>query len=237
MRIAGYNHRAGNDVHKVVEWTPNAAMVKQDSTGKASNTLSIRVVKDSVHFIANGKEVKAFSKADMHGFDVGGQAGLRINHNLDVHIASFTVTPDFGFSATVGGTCGGALSGTIYTTNPIGADCTVSAAFPPLPRYDVTPSVRGHGTIAPATPVMTIQGQSASFTLAFHNMSTAGALHRAADTIARPTANHSRFQSNVTGGIRKRCASEAMRSLVAASESAAPSDAAASDRHRLSARS
>jgi len=87
------NHRAGNDVHKVVDWTANPGLVQQDSTGKATNTLAIRVVKDSVHFIANGKEVKAFSKADMHGFDVGGQAGLRINHNLDVHIASFTVTP------------------------------------------------------------------------------------------------------------------------------------------------
>jgi len=87
------NHRAGNDVHKVVDWTPNPAMVKQDSTGKATNTLTIRVAKDSVHFMANGKEVKGFSKADMHGFNVGGQTGLRINHNLDVHIASFSATP------------------------------------------------------------------------------------------------------------------------------------------------
>ena len=43
--------------------------------------------------------------------------------------ASFTVIPANGYSATVGGTCGGILSGTTYTTNAITADCTVAASF------------------------------------------------------------------------------------------------------------
>lgn len=42
---------------------------------------------------------------------------------------SFTVTPASGYSATVGGTCGGLLSGNTYTTNPITEDCTVSVSF------------------------------------------------------------------------------------------------------------
>jgi hypothetical protein len=41
----------------------------------------------------------------------------------------FNITPNSGFSASVGGTCGGSLVGTTYTTNPITADCTVSVTF------------------------------------------------------------------------------------------------------------
>lgn len=42
---------------------------------------------------------------------------------------AFTVTPNAGYTASVGGTCGGALVGTTYTTNAITADCTVAATF------------------------------------------------------------------------------------------------------------
>jgi hypothetical protein len=46
----------------------------------------------------------------------------------------FTVTPDPGYSiGPVTGTCGGSLSGNTYTTNPITADCTVTATFEPAP--------------------------------------------------------------------------------------------------------
>lgn len=41
----------------------------------------------------------------------------------------FIVTPNTGFSASVGGTCGGSLSGTTYTTAAIIGDCTVSVTF------------------------------------------------------------------------------------------------------------
>jgi hypothetical protein len=43
--------------------------------------------------------------------------------------ASFTVTPNAGYVAVVGGTCGGSLFGTTYTTNAITTDCTVTASF------------------------------------------------------------------------------------------------------------
>ncbi len=43
--------------------------------------------------------------------------------------ASFTVTPDPGHTAQVAGSCGGNLAGTIFTTNPVIADCTVQATF------------------------------------------------------------------------------------------------------------
>lgn len=85
------NHRAGNDVHKIVDWTETDATVKQDANGKATNDLSIRVTPDSVDFLANGKVVRGFSKADMHGFSAEGQTGIRVNHNLDVHVDKFQV--------------------------------------------------------------------------------------------------------------------------------------------------
>jgi hypothetical protein len=85
------NHRAGNDVHKIVDWTDTDATNKQDANGKATNALAIRVTADSVNFLANNKLVKGFSKAEMHGFTADGQTGIRVNHNLDVHVDKFQV--------------------------------------------------------------------------------------------------------------------------------------------------
>ena len=85
------NHRAGNDIHKIVDWTDTDATVKQDAAGKSTNTLAIRATKDSVTFLANNKPVRTFTKAEMHGFSAEGQTGIRVNHNLDVHVANFAV--------------------------------------------------------------------------------------------------------------------------------------------------
>ena len=63
----------------------------KDAAGKATNDLAIRVTADSVNFMANGKPVKGFSKAEMHGFATDGQTGIRVNHNLDVHVDKFQV--------------------------------------------------------------------------------------------------------------------------------------------------
>ena len=43
--------------------------------------------------------------------------------------AVFTVTPNPGYSASVGGTCGGSLVGTTFTTAAIASACTVAASF------------------------------------------------------------------------------------------------------------
>ena len=41
----------------------------------------------------------------------------------------FSVIPDMGKFALVGGSCGGALAGSVYTTLPVTADCTVTMDF------------------------------------------------------------------------------------------------------------
>jgi autotransporter-associated beta strand protein len=79
--------------------------------------------------------------------------------------ATLTLTPAVGYSPSVGGTCGGALVGNVFTTAPITADCTVVASFT-LNTYTVTPSAGANGTIAPSTPQVVSHGSTASFTLA-----------------------------------------------------------------------
>jgi len=86
------NHRAGAEVHKIIDWTDNAAVHKADANGVASNTLRIDATKpDSVRLLVNGVQVAALPGA--HAGSTDGYVGLRVNHNLDVHISDFVVTP------------------------------------------------------------------------------------------------------------------------------------------------
>lgn len=78
--------------------------------------------------------------------------------------ATFTVTPANGYRAAVGGTCGGALSGTTYTTNPVNQNCTVQATFT-LITYTVTPFAGSHGTISPSTVQNVPLNQRVTFTV------------------------------------------------------------------------
>ncbi|HJQ21483.1 MAG TPA: hypothetical protein VJ867_14130 [Gemmatimonadaceae bacterium] len=84
-------HRAGPDRHVIVDWTDNAAINKQDASGVATNALSMQATADSVFLSVNGTRVKSFARADLHGFVTDGQVGLRVNHNLDVHVSNFAV--------------------------------------------------------------------------------------------------------------------------------------------------
>ena len=84
-------HRAAAEVHRIVPWTEHAAVKRQDESGKQSNEVAIQVTADSVHMLVNAQRVRSFAKADLHGFNTDGQAGLRVNHSLDVHVGSFEV--------------------------------------------------------------------------------------------------------------------------------------------------
>jgi hypothetical protein len=80
--------RAGADTPTVIDWTDNAAIKKADASGKMTNTLAIDVGKDKVRFLVNGAEVTATEPGKV---DTDGVAGLRINHNLNVHVEGFGV--------------------------------------------------------------------------------------------------------------------------------------------------
>jgi hypothetical protein len=80
--------RNGNDTPTVVDWTDSPAIKKADSSGKMSNTLSIEVGKDKVRFLVNGTELQSVDAAKV---DTAGTPGLRVNHNLNLHVEGFTV--------------------------------------------------------------------------------------------------------------------------------------------------
>jgi hypothetical protein len=83
-------HRAGTEVHTVQDWTDFPALKKQDASGKATNTVAFDVSGGAVKALINGQEVKRWEKGY---WTAEGFAGLRINHNLDVHVSDFSITP------------------------------------------------------------------------------------------------------------------------------------------------
>ena len=86
------NHRAGSDVHKILEWTEKSAVHKADAKGVATNTMSVDATRpDSIRLLVNGVQVHALQGAHVGNTD--GFVGLRVNHNLDVHVSDFSVTP------------------------------------------------------------------------------------------------------------------------------------------------
>jgi hypothetical protein len=79
---------------------------------------------------------------------------------------SFTLTPNTGYLvSSVGGTCGGALSGNTFTAKAIAGNCSVTAKFTKVTTYNVTPSVGSGGAISPSTAVSVISGSNTSFTI------------------------------------------------------------------------
>lgn len=70
-------------------WSANAAVAKQDSAGKAKNTLTIRVANGKASFLVNGTEVYTTDAANV---DVSGVVGYRVNHNLNVHLGPIATT-------------------------------------------------------------------------------------------------------------------------------------------------
>ncbi|HEV8362007.1 MAG TPA: hypothetical protein VGQ52_00700 [Gemmatimonadaceae bacterium] len=83
-------HRAGSQTHTVVDWTASPALKKADEAGKATNEVAVEVGND-VRVLLNGTEVFKEPKSKVMG-SLDGMVGLRVNHNLDVHVGSFSVT-------------------------------------------------------------------------------------------------------------------------------------------------
>jgi hypothetical protein len=83
-------HMAGKEVHTIVDWTPSSSVHKFDDSPN-TNELAVKVAGDSVRFLVNGAQVQALSRQQLK--DLSGNVGIRVNHNLDVHVASFAVKP------------------------------------------------------------------------------------------------------------------------------------------------
>ena len=79
-----------NDTKDVVAKAANAAIVQLDASGKASNTLEVRVLADKIDYVVNGTVVGSTPKA---GINTDGIWGMRVNHALpDVSITGLSVS-------------------------------------------------------------------------------------------------------------------------------------------------
>jgi hypothetical protein len=82
------SRRNGAQVQSIVPWTDSAAVKKTDAATKGTNLLAIVVAPDKARFLVNGTEVNAQPAAKI---DASGIVGLRVNHNLNVHVDGFGV--------------------------------------------------------------------------------------------------------------------------------------------------
>lgn len=81
--------RSGSETQVIVPWTVHEAIIKHDGgEGTAKNQLAVECTADEVHFLINDQQVNSLRRADAA---VDGIVGLRVNHQLDIHVASLEV--------------------------------------------------------------------------------------------------------------------------------------------------
>ena len=82
--------RTGATTSTVVDWTASDAIKKASADSSVANEISFLASRDSVAFSVNGKTVATLPASQL---DTRGIVGLRVNHNLNLHIASLGVHP------------------------------------------------------------------------------------------------------------------------------------------------
>jgi hypothetical protein len=78
-------HRAGEATHDVVVKTASEAIKKPDASGRSTNALEVRVGADKIDYLVNGTTVGSSPKTGMSA-RTDGVFGIRINHQLEVHV-------------------------------------------------------------------------------------------------------------------------------------------------------
>jgi hypothetical protein len=83
-------HRSGEAVHDVKASTPHESIKKPDEKGSSVNALEVRVAGNTISYVVNGTVVHTTPKTGMTA-KTDGLTGLRVNHQLDVHVEGFEV--------------------------------------------------------------------------------------------------------------------------------------------------
>ncbi len=81
--------RTGDKTQNVTSgWISHDAVMQKNEEGKATNALAVRVTGDACVFEVNGTEVH---RVPASAIETDGIVGMRVNHNLDVLVAGFSV--------------------------------------------------------------------------------------------------------------------------------------------------
>lgn len=70
------------------DWTPSPVVKMVSSDGSVANNLALQVVKGKVSFLVNGQVVYSVAADSV---DTDGIVGLRMNHNLSVHVENLDI--------------------------------------------------------------------------------------------------------------------------------------------------
>lgn len=85
--------RAGAETPTVVDWTTHSSIRKWADRGDGAsvlNHIAVEVRGDRVRMLVNGDEVGSVPRSQV---DAEGLVGLRVNHNLNLHVSRLEVTP------------------------------------------------------------------------------------------------------------------------------------------------
>lgn len=86
-------HRMGGETENVVGWTAHEAVPTMEPGAQEPTeyNLAVDVGAESVAFVVNGETVHSLPASEV---ETDGQAGIRINHMLNIHVQTVTVDSD-----------------------------------------------------------------------------------------------------------------------------------------------
>ena len=83
--------REGDASTKDVAKAANDVVKKPDAGGKSTNALEVRVQADKIDYVVNGTTVHSTPKTGLTA-KTDGVYGIRVNHQLEVHVDNFAVS-------------------------------------------------------------------------------------------------------------------------------------------------
>lgn len=80
--------RVGSETEMVRPWSPSSAIMKHPGDENAKNVLAVEAKGDVVDFFVNDEKVASVPRSEIR---VDGIVGLRVNHNLNLHVTDLVV--------------------------------------------------------------------------------------------------------------------------------------------------